>query len=169
MRPSFLAAFVGLIAGAIPGGYAVWHKPAPVVVQPQTNVVARLAPGADQPMLPRAEKRRIAATWGDLDQQEIDALSDLLKKLPKTNITIFCQNDDRCGDMQLDFVNAFNTAHWDTKEETPLVDDTVGIGTSREDLRDAITKATGGRLPVKLIQKNAPFDVLTIGKKAESR
>lgn len=201
MRQHIPAILAGLIAGAIPGGYALWHKPEPVIVQPQTNIVARApasngptsgskvvevpcvitTPGApagttcsmavpdSTPTLTRAEQRQLAASWGDLDQKEIDVLSEALKALPKTQLVIFCENDALCGDMQLDFDNAFETAHWDTRLEKPLTDDTIGIGTSREDLRAAIAAATNGRLPVKIIQKNAPFDVLTIGKKVPAR
>lgn len=185
MRQHIPAIVAGLLAGTVPGAYAIWHKPAPTIVRPQTTIVSRGpalpiqgAPGVTVKMggvpivtsdpaqsLTRSEQRQLAASWGELDQKEIDALSEALKALPKAPLTIFCQRDDLCGDMQLDFDNSFETAHWETKLEMPLMDDTVGVATSREDLRDAINAATSGRLGVKIIAKNAPYEVLVIGKK----
>lgn len=188
------AVIAAVVAAGVAFGTATGYKPKPVVVQPQTTIVARapMQAGAgkaievpcsaqtgtvtekchmavtdsSQPMS-RSELRQAAATWGELAQTEVDALTVALKSLPKTPVTIFCQDDAKCGDMQLDFDNAFETAKWDTKLETPLIDDTLGVATSREDLRDAIDKATSGRLAVKIIAKNAPFDVVVIGKKGK--
>ncbi len=158
------AAFAGLLAGMVPGIYAVMHKPAPTVIQPQTVVVARGDKAAD---LTKAEKRHAAASWGELDQKEVDAITAALRSIPKGDkpLTIFCKDDMKCGDMQLNFTNAFNSARWDTLEETPLIDDTVGIATTREDLRKAINEATSGRLNVRLVGRNADFDFLVIGAK----
>lgn len=154
--PAIIAAFVGAAASY---GVAVNYKPKPVIVQPQTNVVTRsMAPT-------KSELRLAAASWGNLDQKEIDAITAAVREIPKAPLTIFCQDDAKCGDMQLDFDNAFESAHWETKLETPLIDDTVGVGTSLPALRDAINAATGDRLGVKLIKKNAAFEVLVIGKK----
>lgn len=177
LRPHFPALLAGLVGSLIPSLFALFYKPAPTIVQPQTTIVTRTAPDGAKPgikvegvggpgALTTAEKRQLAAQWGDLDQKEVDALAITLKSLPKAPLTIFCEDDSKCGDMQLSFDNAFETAHWDTKLEKPMIDDTFGIGTSREDLRQAINEATGGRLAVKIIAKNAPYEVLVIGKKA---
>jgi hypothetical protein len=69
-----------------------------------------------------------------------------------------------CG-IKFDFDNAFETAHWETKLEAPFIDDTIGIGTSSPELMDAINGATSGRLKAHIIAKNAPYEVLVIGKK----
>lgn len=116
--------------------------------------------------LTRAEKRQAEQAWGDLDQKEIDMLTASLSAMPKVKVVIFCKDDAKCGDMQLDFENAFESAHWEVETQTPLIDDTVGVGVSSVELRDAINNATGGRLAVKIIQKNAPYEALAIGKKA---
>lgn len=160
MRPHITAGLIGLLAAAVPSTYAIMHKPAPVIVQPQTTIVSRNDAG-----LSKAEARQAQAQWGDLDQKEVDALSALLKDIPKVPLTIFCEDDSRCGDMQLDFDNAFETAHWDTKLEKPLIDDTVGIATSSPALQAAINEATSGRLHVAIIPKNGQRDFLVIGKK----
>lgn len=163
MRQYVPPIIAGLLAGAVPGGYAIWHKPAPTIVRPQTTVVQRAPQVGDT--VTRSESRAIAASWGELDQKEIDVLSAALAKIERKPLTIFCEDDSRCGDMQLDFDNAFETAHWDTKLEKPLIDDTVGVATSSPELRDAINSATSGRLNVGIIAKNAPYEVLVIGKK----
>lgn len=184
---AYVVVLAGGLLGAV-GGFvgSTFHKPKPIIVQPQTTVISRPVPmtqttkqadgssvsvtasgaGGGPGGLTRAEQRQLAAQWGDLAQPEVDALSAALKSIAKTPMTIFCQDDSKCGDMQLDFDNAFETAHWDTKLEAPLIDDTIGVATSREDLRDAINAATSGRLSVKIIAKNAPYDVLVIGKKS---
>lgn len=176
MRPHFTAGLIGLLAGAVPGAYAIFHKPPPTIVQPQTTIVSRTPPagaaaavesvgagGSGQ--LTRAEQRQLAAQWGELDQKEVDALSELLKGIPKFPLTIFCVEDSRCGDLQLDFDNAFETAHWETRLEKPLIDDTAGIATSSQLLRDAIDEATSKRFNVGIIPKNGPRDFLVIGNK----
>jgi len=83
----------------------------------------------------------------------------------RPQLVIFCQDDAKCGDMQLDFDNAFETAHWETKLETPLIDDTVGVAASTPELVNAINEATAGRLKVKIIKRTRPMKVLVIGKK----
>lgn len=166
---SFLGLFLGVTVSALVGGTAGWivanqYKPKPVVVQPTISMGVRRDTAGVQSMT-RTEQLRAAASWGDLDQKEIDALAEALKSIPHAPLTIFCENDSKCGDMQLGFDNAFETAHWDTKLEKPLIDDTVGVGTSSKEILNAIDEATHGRLAVKLIKKNAPYEVLVIGQK----
>jgi hypothetical protein len=165
---SVLGLGLGLVVSILAGGLAGYesarqYKPAPVIVQPQTNFMGTKKEGVAS----RTEQRRVAMTWGELDQREIDALTKLLDPMPHQPVTIFCEEDSKCGDLQLDFDNAFESAHWDTKLERPLIDDTVGIATSSPELMKAINDATNGRLAVHLIPKNAPFVALAIGKKPQ--
>jgi hypothetical protein len=154
------------------------HKPADTIVQPKTfirtpvkpdlNAGPALTPGhgaAAAIGLTRSEARLAATTWPGLEQSEIDALTVALKDIPKVPVMIFCQNDALCGDMQMDFENAFESAKWDVKTEAPILDGTVGIATSSAALRDAINAATKGRLTVGEIQKNAPYEALVIGRR----
>lgn len=160
------AAIAVLTSGIVSFVVAMNVKPTPTVVQP-TAVISRgaMVP-VDSKLATKAEQRQVAAAWGDLDQKEVDSLTAALKSIPMAPLVIFCQADEKCGDMALDFENAFESAKWkEVKQETPLVDDTIGVATSREDLRKAIDEATAGRLKVKMIAKNAPYEVLVIGKK----
>lgn len=115
----------------------------------------------------RGVKRNLIvnSVWSDLDQSEIDALTKALTMIDKRPVTIFCESDVKCGELSLNFENAFESAHWDVKVERPLIDDTVGIATSDAGIMRAINDATNGRLMVKLIEARAPYIALAIGKK----
>lgn len=115
----------------------------------------------------KAESRRLARSWGELTQKEVDTLTaDLKKAGGKKHVVVFCANDVYCGDMQLDFVNAFASAKWDFDTETPVVDNTKGIGVSDEVIAGVI-RAAIPRLPVTIIQSNMKDKVaLVIGKKS---
>lgn len=94
--------------------------------------------------------------WGEMSQGEINRLSDILSKLPKREVAIFCM-DRNCDDLALDFDNAFETAHWTSGIERPLVDTNTGInvGPNDEDgrvLAAAIESATEGRIKPGLVQ-----------------
>lgn len=177
MRQHIPAIVAGLLAGALPGGYAVFHKPAPTIVRPQTTIVSKVAPNQilprenwwDNPELSRSERRQLAAQWGDLAQPEVDALTAALNKLPKVDVVIFCADDSLCGDMRDDLENAFESAHWKVVTQKPLIDDTVGIAASSEAIRNAINGATSGRLSVGIIAKNAQFEAIALGKKGAKR
>lgn len=164
MHPHVTSGIIGAAAAVIvtAASMTLMPVPKPVIVNPQTVITTPANPTEDQSA---AAQRKALAAWGNLDQREIDALSVALGKLERKPLTIFCWRADLCGDMQLDFDNAFETAHWDTKLETPLIDDTIGVATSDPKLRDAINAATHGRLEVKIIQKTAPYEVLAIGRK----
>lgn len=154
-------------SAAVSLAVALTVKPAPIV--PQTTVISRgaIVPGtAGSLQTTRAEQRAIATAWGDLAQPEVDALTAALKAIAPAPLVIFCQADEKCGDMALDFENAFESAKWkEVRQEAPLIDDTFGVAASREDLVKAINDATSGRLKAKLIAKNAPYEVVVIGKK----
>lgn len=94
------------------------------------------------------------STWEGLSQSEVDALTEVLKGLQPHDVAIFCSHG--CDDLALDFDNAFESAHWRSGIERPLLDDNIGlsIGPNNEDglaLRAAIFGATAGRLDPKMI------------------
>lgn len=103
-----------------------------------------------------AFKRMSPAAWGNLEQREIDALTAELRKLPaKSEVAIFCQHG--CDDMAIDFENALESAKWSCGIERPLYDTNRGINVAPDSeqgraLRDAIEKATGGRLKVGMVE-----------------
>jgi hypothetical protein len=88
--------------------------------------------------------------WGELQQSEVDALQKEFEAMPKKPVTIFC-SDDNCKDMVLDFDNAFESAHWSTDIQRPMIDSSVGIWTSSKFIADAIDRATGGRLKASIL------------------
>jgi hypothetical protein len=154
---SQIALTVALAAATAGGvGYAM-HRSA-VALAPVTHITT-LDAGS------KAARRALASTWADLAQAEIDALGAWLKALPSANVTIFCADEAKCGDLQADFENALETAHWPVKLEKPMIDTTVGLSTSSVDLKNAIAAATQGRLNAKLIPVTAPYFALVIGRK----
>ncbi len=170
---SFLAVLVTAVVAGAGSGYvtSTMHKPTTTIVAPQAIIKrgTHLDAGpASALSLTRSEARLAALTWAGLEQSEIDALTAALKDIPKVSVMIFCQKDTLCGDIQMDFENAFESAHWDVKTDAPLMDLTVGIATSSPALRDAINAATKGRLTVGDIGKNAPYEALVIGKKPKA-
>lgn len=170
----YMQAAVLLLVATLSGGVSGWyastiHKKPDVTVRPVA--VLRGMPGTQDgaSALTSAERRAIATAWGSLEQSEIDALSKALSEIAQrakiVPVKVFCESEAKCGDMQSDFENAFETAHWDVSVERPLIDDTVGVAVSSEELRDAINGATNGRLAVKLIPRTAPYYALAIGRK----
>lgn len=96
--------------------------------------------------------------WGELTQAEIDALTKILSGMPKHEVAIFCAGRG-CDDLALDFDNAFESAHWVSGIEHPLVDTNVGINVGPDDesgrtLAAAIESATGGRISPGLIESH---------------
>jgi hypothetical protein len=115
--------------------------------------------------------------WGELSQVEVDALTMILKSMPtKYEVGIFCATKD-CEDLALDFDNAFESAHWKSGVERPLMDSNFGINVGPPDaagkaLANAIDKATAGRikpglLPAQILGENRL--VLVISKKVTIR
>jgi hypothetical protein len=88
--------------------------------------------------------------WGELEQAEVNALQRKLEAVAKLPVVIFC-SDDNCKDMALDFENAFESAHWATDIERPMIDNARGIWTSSNEIAAAITSATSGRLKVSIL------------------
>jgi hypothetical protein len=137
---------------------------APIVINPTATVTA-LDPTS------RYAKRLVEATWPELDQREVNELAAILQGVPETDrsaVTIFCAEEAKCGDLQLDFDNAFETAHWTTRFERPLIDTTTGVSTSSKEISDAIAKATRGRIVPRLIDKNTLYVALVIGAKPKA-
>jgi hypothetical protein len=137
---------------------------APVVINP-TGTVTTLDPTS------RYAKRLAEATWPELDQREVNELAAILQGIPETDrsfVTIFCADEAKCGDLQLDFDNAFETAHWTTRFERPLIDTTTGISTSSKEIGAAIAEATHGRIVPRLIDKNTLYIALVIGAKPKA-
>ena len=105
--------------------------------------------------------------WGELEQSEVDALQHKLEAMTKMPVVIFC-SDGNCQDIALDFDNAFESAHWKSQIERPMIDNSVGVWTSSQELADAVESSTGGRLKPSILgpewrdKSKIPF---AIGKK----
>lgn len=120
-----------------------------------------------QPVQVTAAGRMNPYAWDGLSQAEVDALQVRLEKLQKLPVTIFC-SDTNCQDIVLDFDNAFESAHWSTEIERPMIDSSVGIWTSSKEIADAIESATSGRLKVSILGpewKDKDRIALAVGKK----
>lgn len=109
--------------------------------------------------------QRAMLQWPDLEQAKVDGLTAALGKAPKRKVLILCKDKADCGDLALDLENAFESAKWDVRVEQPLMDDTVGVGSTDRELGLIVAKATG--LNVKLIDDIGLKDTaaLVIGRK----
>jgi hypothetical protein len=108
--------------------------------------------------------------WDGLQQSEVNALQKILVALPKKPVVIFCSSGD-CDDIKLDFDNAFESAHWETDIQRPMIDNATGIWTSSQEIVAAITNATGGRVSASLMGpewKDQDRIALAIGKKPQT-
>ena len=160
MHPHLASALIAAVVAGLVGLGVVNYAPKPA----KPNTVTVVAPPGTSL---KSVSRAAAAAWGELEQAEVDALTALLKPVAeKTPVVIFCLEESKCGDMALDFENAFESAKWPVAQERPLADDTVGIGTSDANLAALIEQATAGRLKPKAISANMKDRVaLVIGKK----
>jgi hypothetical protein len=121
------------------------------------SVAAFVPTWRDASALPDAVKTVWVArphVWEGLSQPEVDALTQALAGIEKHPVAIFCQHG--CDDLALDFDNAFESAHWESGIEHPLIDDNVGlnvapISEAGAALAHAIAQATHGRLTPRLI------------------
>lgn len=106
---------------------------------------------------------RIAkTTWPELAQRQVDAVTAAVKDT-KGNVTIFCVDDAKCGDIALNLDNAFETAHWDSQvQNSPMVP--PGVLTSSKALADVLN-AVEPALSVKVDTANnaGPGDYIAIG------
>lgn len=123
------------------------------------TVAAALAAGGSSLIVhraapPPAVHARSTSTWAELTQAQVDALAAALREMPPRDVAIICQRG--CDDLALSFDNAFESAHWNSGIEVPLVDDTVGVSVGPDDtdgraLARAIHDATGGAVSPKMV------------------
>lgn len=137
--------------------------------EPKYRVSVANAPvGAISP----AKAARLAKTvWPELTQAEVDGLTVKLKDKPG-EVTIFCLDDAKCGDLVLSLDNAFESAHWKTTlANSQMVPPGVisssadpGVISSSADLVLVLNSSTG--LTVKLDRENknaGPGEYIAIG------
>lgn len=163
MRQAIIHALVAAVAGggAVYGTHKLIDKPIQYVQLKPSELPPKKAT-----ML--IEKYR----WAGLEQAQIDAITKALEG-KKLDIAIFCLDDARCGDLALDFDNAFESAHLKSTVVRPFIDDTHGVATSSQMLADVIATATDGKLkpkiippPSKPIDGNSETIPLVIGEKS---
>jgi len=78
--------------------------------------------------------------WPELTQKQVDDMTMALSAIPKREVAIYCLH--ACSDLALSFDNAFESAHWSSGVETPLVDTNVGLNVGPKDDEEA--KALAG-------------------------
>lgn len=147
MKQHLIACLIGgIVSGAV--AFGVTRYAAPPAAE---HIVTSYAP---------------RAAWDGLSQTEIDRLTGILDNLPKHPVAIFCSH--LCEELALDFDNAFESAHWESGIERPLVDSNVGINVGPAEnpdaqaLADAIAAATSGRLTPGIIAGRLGGDRLAI-------
>lgn len=123
-------------------------------------LVANLGPGPKPRMIHVATSsgqttvmRLAADQWPEIEQKEVDALTDALKAVPREarrDVTIFCHSDTRCGDLALNLENSFESARWTVARKLiPLADDHRGVMVNDDAVRDVLASATTLK-PVKI-------------------
>jgi hypothetical protein len=148
--PSIVASLVAVAASV---GYLSVTR-APVVTRVVTAPAGTVSP---------AKAQRMARTiWPELSQAEIDDLTTKLKDKPG-EVTIFCLEDSKCGDLALNLENAFESAHWKTTvQNSPMVP--PGIISSSSDLVLMLNGSTDLRVTLDRDNKNAgPGEYIAIG------
>lgn len=144
-----------------------------VAIAVPTSIILKTQP--HRPSVSHSAKPTKArvASWGDLDQKEVDALTVELGKLPKAEVAIFC-SDVNCEEIAADFENSLESAKWDCAIERPLLNTNIGIGVTPNNasgraLAGAINRATDGRLKVGLIEGSLQPGrlAIVIGKNAQ--
>lgn len=88
-------------------------------------------------------QRALHGAWRELDQSEVDALTNALVKMKKQEVTLVCIREALCGGLLLDLDNAFESAHWETKFDSLVFGDVSGIVVSDASIADAINENTG--------------------------
>jgi hypothetical protein len=99
MKHLFTCLLAGIVSGAVAWG------------------VLRYVPQAPPPLR--------AQVWEGLSQDEVNRLTAMLAKVPRHPVAILCSH--LCDDLAIDFDNAFESAHWESGIERPLVDTNTGI------------------------------------------
>ncbi len=166
---SIVTAIVGGIVGAalvtgVAETYRAKHPPKPRTVYVMAEGDSK-GPAASVQAIRRAER-----TWPEIAQAEVDKLTEALKAVPEAKrrpVVIFCQNDDRCGDLALNLENALESAHWTVTKEQPLADQTVGLGVTEPDMLPIIAGATS--LEPKIAEANLGDKIgIVIGRRPKS-
>lgn len=116
---------------------------------------------------PRQLEHRAQVQWPELEQAAVDRLTAALVKVTaRERVEILCADRSECGDLALDFENAFESAHWANVAILPpaLGVETVGLTSNSPGLAQAVDAATG--LAVNVVARD-PRDplVLLIGRK----
>lgn len=140
--PSLVAAAFGV------GGVVVTHKNLKPQIQYVQLKPSEVAPAASTRVI---DKYR----WQGLTQAEVDALT-IATSGKNYDIVIACMDDSRCGDLALDFDNAFESAKLKSIVERPFIDDTKGIAISSQELIDIVVKTT--RLRPTLFTRRSPVN-----------
>lgn len=150
--PSIVASCVAVAASV---GFVSVTR-APVV----THVIT--APAG--PVSPAKAARLAKTVWPELEQAKIDALTARLKDKPG-QVTIFCLEDSKCGDLALNLENAFESAHWTTSVlNSPMIP--PGIISSSADLAAVLAETTDLSVKLDTENKNAgPGEYIAIGAK----
>lgn len=139
MHPHLATALIAAIVAL--GTSAAFQKygPAP---KPQLVTVQQSGGELGQTTLARLSRD----VWPEIAQSEVDRLSNLLDQVPKgarRAVTIFCQDDAKCGDLALNLENAFETARWTVERKTvPLPDGASGVGVNDGAMAGTIGTAT---------------------------
>lgn len=143
MHPNLSAAMIAVVVSAATTLLVSNLGPAP---KPRTIHVATSS-GQTTVM------RLAADQWPEIEQREVDALTDALKAVPREagrDVTIFCHSDTRCGDLALNLENSFESARWTVARKLiPLADDHRGLLVNDEAVRGVLASATTLK-PVKI-------------------
>jgi hypothetical protein len=148
--PSIVASFVAIAASV--GFLSVTRAPE----------VTRIVPAPAGYVSPAKAQRLAKTVWPEMQQAEIDALTLKLKDKPG-QVTIFCIDDARCGDLVLNLENAFESAHWQVASANSAMVP-PGVISSSADLVVMLNASTGLIVKLDRDNKNAgPGEYIAIG------
>ncbi len=162
MHPNVSAALVAAVVAAGTALLVMSMGPAP---KPR---IVHVATSASQTMVARLA----ADQWAEIEQSEVDALTAALKSVPKdarSEVTIFCASDTRCGDLSLNLENSFESAGWKvTRKLVPLPDAYAGVLVNSDAMRSVLASATSLK-PSKIDEETAGGGIgIIIGTKPKT-